>query len=87
MRGRPWGAEDSATLEQWGGKVSDARIASMTGHAEITVRKRREAAGIRPVWTRRDWLLATAAGLDFQISDSVYVTMCCTNASAPRAKR
>jgi len=47
----------------------------MTGHCAITIRKRREAAGLpayhadRATWTRREWLMASAAGLDFQISD------------------
>ena len=74
MRGKIWTAEHTATLHQWGGKMPDATIARMTGHSERTIRARRNAAGISPYvgradWTRRDWLLHSAAGLDFQIPD------------------
>lgn len=66
--GRPWTADDTATLERMAGKISDARIAEVTGHNERTVRDRRNALGLpaycaRPKWTRRDYLLAGAAGL------------------------
>ncbi len=75
MNGKPWGQEHTAILKAWGGKIPDARIAGITGHAVVTIRKRREAAGIcayhadRSPVTRRGWLLAAAAGLDFQISE------------------
>ena len=75
MNGKPWTNEHTATLQAWAGKRSDARIGQMTGHCAITIRKRREAAGLpayhadRATWTRREWLMASAAGLDFQISD------------------
>lgn len=73
--GKLWLPEHTGTLSAWAGKRSDACIAQMTGHAEITIRKRREAAGLpayhadRSPVTRRAWLLAAAAGLDFQISE------------------
>jgi len=73
--GKPWTEAHTATLKAWGGKIPAARIAAITGHAEITVRKRLKDAGIdayradRSPLTRRGWLLASAAGLDFQISE------------------
>lgn len=74
MRGSPWLPSHTATLERMAGRP-DREIAEATGHAEITVRKRREALGMkayigrpRPSWSRRDLLLNGAAGLDFQIS-------------------
>lgn len=66
--GRTWGPDDTATLERMAGVVPDAEIARMTGHCERTVRDHRNAMGWpayahRPKWTRRDYLLAGAAGL------------------------
>ncbi len=76
MRGKPWLQEHQDILDRWGGRKPDAEVGRMTGgHAEITIRKRREAAGLpayladRSPVTRRAWLLAAAAGLDFQISE------------------
>lgn len=71
-RHRPWTEDDTATLKRMAGRSPKA-IAEVTGHAVVTVKKRLQAAGIRSfgnrsAWTRRDWLLADAAGLDFQIS-------------------
>jgi len=71
--GRPWTEEHTAILRRDGGRVPDAKIAEATGHSVITVRKRRDAMGIpgcvaRSKWSRRDWLLHSAAGLDFEIS-------------------
>lgn len=70
--GKPWTQEDTATLERMAGRP-DREIATATGHAIRTVRDRRQARGIRAHvgrghWTRRDWLLSDAAGLDFQMS-------------------
>lgn len=70
--GKPWTAEHTATLERMVGRP-DAEIAEATGHAIRTIRERRRAAGIkafvgRAHWTRKDWLMNDAAGLDFQMS-------------------
>lgn len=67
-RGRAWTPSDTATLQRMAGRVPDADIASVTGHCERTIRDHRNAAGLpayahRPKWTRRDYLLAGAAGL------------------------
>jgi len=75
MNGHPWLPEHSDTLRAWAGRLSDAEIAERTGHSVRTVRKRREAMalpsfGHRKNWTRRDWLLADASGLDFQRAHS-----------------
>lgn len=72
MRGTPWLPSHTATLERMAGRP-DREIAEATGHAVVTVKKRRLALGVRGYrkrtgWTRRDWLLHDAAGLDFQIS-------------------
>ena len=71
--GRPWTQDHTATMESMAGR-SPADIAQQTGHSVATVKKRMQDAGIhsfgsRSHWTRRDWLLADAAGLDFQISN------------------
>lgn len=70
--GRPWTDTDTLTLLRYGGKKPAAVIAALTGHSERTIRAQLTARMIpayqhRPTWTRRDWLLASAAGLDFQI--------------------
>lgn len=72
MNGRMWTTANDTTLHELAGRVPDWQIAEKTGHAEVTVRNRRRAAGLpiyrnRSHWTRRDWLLNDAAGLDFQI--------------------
>lgn len=72
MRGTPWTESHTATLHRLAGRVPDREIGKITGHCERTVRDRRNDAGLpayapRPKWTRRDWLLNSAAGLDFQI--------------------
>lgn len=64
---RPWSQEAQELVES---RVPDAEIARRTGHAIKTVQDHRRALGFRPFnqrrnWTRRDWLLADAAGLDF----------------------
>lgn len=69
-----WTAECSEILAREAGRISDAEIGHMTGHAAITIRKRREALGLpaythqRRAWSRRDWLLNTISGLDIRIS-------------------
>ena len=68
----PWLAEHTETLKAMAGKP-DAEIAGITGHSVRAIRERRRALGInafpgRANWTRRDWLLADAAGLDFHMS-------------------
>lgn len=72
MNGRPWTPDHTDTLKRMAGRP-DSEIAEATGHAVRTVREHRRALGIcayqgRAHWTRRDWLLADAAGLDFQMS-------------------
>lgn len=69
MNGRAWepGKHD-VILKAWAGKIKDAEIGTITGHSERTIRDRRNALGLpaychRPYWTRRDYLLAGAAGL------------------------
>lgn len=69
---KEWTAADSRALRNLAGKHSDASIARITGHCERTVRDNRNAMQLpayasRPSWTRRDWLLNSAAGLDFDI--------------------
>lgn len=65
----PWLPEHDLTLKRLAGTMSDARIGAITGHCERTVRARRILAGLpvyrleRAGWTRRDYLLAGAAGL------------------------
>ncbi len=72
MNGRPWSPDDTATLERMAGRP-DAEIAEAIGCSLSTVRKRRRLIGLRAFagrahWIRKDWLMADAAGLDFQIS-------------------
>lgn len=68
MNGKPWLPQHTATLERMAGDAADADIARETGHCVRTVRDRRNAAQLpayhpaRPAWTRRDWLMAGAAG-------------------------
>jgi len=52
-------------------RVPDAEIARATGCALKTVQDHRRALGFKPFnqrqgWSRRDWLMHDAAGLDFQ---------------------
>lgn len=57
------------TLTAWAGRATDAEIGTITGHCERTVRDRRKALGLpafhpkRIGWSRRDYLMAGAAGL------------------------
>lgn len=73
MRPRsPWTEEATATLKAMQGRP-DGEIARATGFSVRTVREYRRALGIcayrnRAHWSRRDWLLADAAGLDFSMS-------------------
>jgi hypothetical protein len=67
---RPWTAEDDKTMRENAGKLSDAEIGKLTGHARETVCRYRNAAGLEPyhadrrTWTRRERLLHDAAGLE-----------------------
>jgi hypothetical protein len=70
--GRPWTEEDGATLERMQGRPL-AEIAQVLGRPIPTVKARNALLGFktfrgRARWTRHDWLMADAAGLDFQIS-------------------
>lgn len=72
MNGKHWTKHHTQTLERMAGRP-DAEIAKATGHKIRTVRDHRQASGIkafvgRAHWTRRDWLLNDASGLDFQMS-------------------
>jgi len=71
-RGKPWTSADTATLQRMQGRP-DREIAEAIGFSVMTIRKRRRDLGLkafqgRSDWTRKDWLMADAAGLDFQIS-------------------
>lgn len=79
---RKWGPDQAATLQRMEGQP-DAEIAKEAGFSIRTVREYRRAQGIRAHigranWSRRDWLLADAAGLDFSMSLSVSIPMCST---------
>lgn len=74
MNGRPWTEADTATLRQYAGKESYAEIGRRTGHPPRTVRAYANAMGL-PAYvpgvqrmTRREMLLHSAAGLDFQMT-------------------
>lgn len=65
--GRAWSPEAQAMVES---RVPDAEIARLTGCALKTVQDHRRALGFKPFnqrqgWSRRDWLMHDAAGLDF----------------------
>ena len=69
MRGTPWTPEAQDLLNR---RVPDAEIARLTGASIRTVQEHRRALGVKPFnqrkgWSRRDWLLHDAAGLDFQM--------------------
>jgi hypothetical protein len=76
MNGKQWTESDTATLRRNAGRVSDARIAELTGHCEKTIRARRHALSLpsyhpkRSGWSRRDYLLAGAAGLMVEGTDA-----------------
>lgn len=64
---RPWTPEAQDMIER---RVPDAEIARATGCALKTVQDHRRALGFKPfnqrqTWSRRDWLMHDAAGLDF----------------------
>ena len=70
--GRPWTQSDTDTLERMQGR-SFREIAKAMKRPLSTVKAHAQARGIkgygsRAHWTRKDWLMADAAGLDFQIS-------------------
>lgn len=68
MRPRsPWTEEAQSLVES---RVPDAEVARLTGCAVKTVQDHRRALGFKPFnqrqgWSRRDWLMHDAAGLDF----------------------
>jgi hypothetical protein len=69
--GRPWLPEHTETMERMRDRPA-SEIAKATGHALRTVRYHLQSAGLttqgsRAHWSRRDWLLADASGLDFQM--------------------
>ena len=70
MNGRPWDSTAACFMRRHAGTRSAAEIATMTGHSEETVRRHIRDAGLKPyhparrVMSRRDQLLASAAGLD-----------------------
>lgn len=71
MNGRTWTKDCTETLKRMAGRP-DSEIAGATGFSVRTVREYRRALGIcayqnRAHWSRRDWLLADAAGLDFSM--------------------
>lgn len=74
MNGRPWSDADTAALERMRKQGKPLReIAQATGFSIATLKARSSAMGLtgyrgRTGWTRRDWLLHDAAGLDFQIA-------------------
>lgn len=68
--GNPWIPErHDPILKAWAGKITDAEIGTITGHGERKVGKRRKELDLpafhpkRVGWSRRDYLLAGAAGL------------------------
>lgn len=74
MRGNPWLPEHTAILRDWAGRESYADIGRRTGHPSRTVRAYANAMGL-PAYvpglqrmTRREMLLHSAAGLDFQMT-------------------
>ena len=50
--GRPWGAEDSATLMRLHATHHDHEIAERTGHCADTVQRRRSAMGLPAFYGR-----------------------------------
>lgn len=69
--GKPWTEADTATLERMAGRP-DAEIAAAVGRSLRQVQDHRRARGIKAFvqrlgWSRRDWLLHDAAGLDFSL--------------------
>lgn len=68
---RTWTPDDTAILKRMAGRP-DAEIACATKFSVRTVQEHRRALGMRAFnqrvgWSRRDWLLHDAAGLDFQM--------------------
>jgi hypothetical protein len=68
--GAPWLPDrHDPILKTWAGRITDKEIGAMTGHSEGTVRENRKRLELpafhpqRVCWSRRDYLLAGAAGL------------------------
>jgi hypothetical protein len=73
MNGRAWEPDrHDPILRAWAGKIRDAEIGSITGHCEKMIREQRKRLGLRAFhpqrvgWSRRDYLLAGAAGWTLQ---------------------
>lgn len=69
--GKTWDpGKHDRILRAWAGKITDAELGTITGHCAKVVaenRKRLELPAFHPKrigWTRRDYLLAGAAGLN-----------------------
>lgn len=72
MNGKPWVPEQhDPILKAWAGRIRDREIGTITGHGERTVRDRRNQLELpvfhpqRSGWSRRDYLLAGAAIIDW----------------------
>jgi hypothetical protein len=69
--GRAWTSSDTQTLERMQGRP-DREIAQATGQPMRQVQEHRRALGIKAAipragWSRRDYLMASAAGLDIRM--------------------
>lgn len=64
-----WTSKHDLILEEWSGRIAARVIAGMTGHTERTVLEKQRTRNLpafhpqRVGWSRRDYLLASAAGL------------------------
>jgi hypothetical protein len=63
LNGKPWSDSDTATLRQYAGRESDAEIGARTGHAEVTIRKRRQMLGLSGYRNRKARLMLDTAGV------------------------
>lgn len=70
MNGAAWIPErHDPILKAWAGRITDKEIGTITGHKEGTVRDNRKRLNLpafhpqRIGWSRRDYLLAGAAGM------------------------
>lgn len=70
MNGAAWIPErHDPILKAWAGRISDKEIGTITGHGEGTIRENRKRLNLpafhpqRVGWSRRDYLLAGAAGM------------------------
>ncbi len=70
MNGSPWLPDKhDPILKAWAGKIRDCEIGTITGHSARTIGEQRKRLNLpafhpqRAGWSRRDYLLAGAAGL------------------------